>query len=29
MKRLLPGHYSDHPAPGVALKINVAFRPAK
>jgi hypothetical protein len=24
-----PGHYSDHPAPGVALTVNVAFRPAK
>jgi hypothetical protein len=24
-----PGHYSDHPAPGVAFVVNVAFRPAK
>ena len=24
-----PGHYSDHPAPGVALVVQVAFRAAK
>jgi hypothetical protein len=24
-----PGHYSDHPAPGVAFVVQVAYRPAK
>jgi hypothetical protein len=24
-----PGHYSFHPAPGVAMSIQVSFRPAK
>ena len=24
-----PGHYSDHPAPGVAFNLQVSFRAAK
>ena len=24
-----PGHYSDHPAPGVAFNLQVSFRPAR
>ena len=24
-----PGHYSDHPAPGVSFNLQVSFRPAK